>query len=142
MPHNPVLDSPLSNGSISPSLPSPIPARSSLSPERNATLLARAKDITAGRLRPDPLPDWPGADAQLQRDFGDKVPPPTAEAVRDIKENWSLDYNFRGQGIVSYRMDNGILAILGVGDDEILLILRGLSDSERQNVVVLSTEPY
>ena len=142
MPHNPVLDSPLPNGSISPSHPSPIPTRGSLSPERSAALLARARDIIAGRLRPDPLPDWPGADARLQADFGDKIPPPTVEAVRAIKEDWSLEYNYPGQGIVTYRMDNGILAVLGAGDEEILLLLRGLSIQERSNVVVLPNDPF
>jgi len=107
-----------------------------------AALLARARDIIAGRLRPDPLPDWPGADARLHADFGDKVPPPTAEAIRRIKEEWSLDFNCRGHGVVSYRMDNGNLAILGVGDEEILLILRGLSDQELSNVVVIPNDPF
>ena len=142
MPHNPVLDSPMSNVSISPSLPSPIPALSGLSPERSAALLARAKDIIAGRIHPDPLSDWPGADARLQADFGDKIPPPTAEAVRAIKEDWSLEYNYRGKPVICYRMDNGVLAVLGEGDEEILSILTGLSDNERHDTIVLDTHPF
>ena len=142
MPHNPVLDSPLTNGSISPSLPSPVPARSGLSPERSAALLARAKDIIAGRLRPDPLPDPQGADEYLQREFGDKVPPPTPEAVRRIKEEWALQLKYNGESIMGFTMPNGSLAVLGSGLDEIRALLAGLSDSERRNAFVRDTNPY
>jgi len=139
MPHNPVLDSPLTNGSISPSLPSPVSARSGLSPERSEALLARAKDIIAGRLRPDPLPDTPGADEYLQKEFGDKIPPPTPEAIRWIKEEWSLQLKYQGESIVSFTMSDGRLAVLGAGLDEIRALLRGLSDSERPTVIVRDT---
>jgi len=142
MPHNPVLDSPLTNGSISPSLPSPIPARSGLSPERSAALLARAKDILAGRLRPDPLPGPLWADERLQRDFGDKSPPPTPEAIRRIKEDWALQSQYRGDAVACFTMADGNLAVLAVGLSEIRELLSGLSDNEDSRVVILDTDPF
>jgi len=141
MPHNPVLDSPLTNGSISPSLPSPIPARSGLSAERSAALLARAKDIIAGRLIPDPLPESPGIREFLHREFGDKVPPPTHEAIRQIIEHDSIQRLARGRLIAYSTIADGRKVVLAMGEDEIFYLLAELSDDEDARVIVSDTDP-
>ena len=141
MSHSSILEAPVAIGSQPNLCVGPASKEGEISAESRAALLARAKDIIAGRLRPDPLPDPPGADEYLQREFGDKVPPPTPEAVRRIKEEWALQLKYNGEGIVYFRSEDGSMAVLGSGDDEILALLRGLSDTDRRKVIVRDTDP-
>ena len=77
----------------------------------------------------------------MQREFVGYEPPPTAQAIRDITDRWALVATYQGEPIATYRTADGDIAVLGVGEDEIRALLRGLDHHERSNVVVEDTDP-
>lgn len=112
-----------------------------LTPEAREALLARARDVIHGRVRPPTLEPPAATLAAFHREFAGYNPPPTAEAIRDFSERWALDATYRGESVVAFRIKDGDLAVLGVGDAEISAILRGLEHDDRSDVVVMDTEP-
>ncbi len=52
--------------------------------------IAWAKDVIAGRIVPSAMPLRADVVAHLKKEFGDRNPPPTPEAVRRISDETSL----------------------------------------------------
>ncbi len=112
-----------------------------LSAEAKAALLARARDVISGRVVPPKMEAPPGRLEAFHKEFAGYDPPPTQEAIRFLTERWHLDYTYAGVSVVCCRTGNGDLAVVGVGEDEIVALLRGLDDEDRSKVVVMDTEP-
>ena len=110
-----------------------------LTPEAKAALVARAKDVIAGRIPPPPIIAPLAVEEFMQREYANYDPPPTAAALRDIREDLSLQAIYAGVPVACFTMPGGFLAVLGVGEQEIWAILKGLSDQEQSKVVVMPT---
>ena len=141
MSHSSVLDLPVAIGSPPNVCAGSASKEDELPPERKAALLARAQDIIAGRLIPEPLPESPAIREFLHREFGDKVPPPTPEAIRQIIEHDSIQRLGRGRLIAYCTIADGRKVVLAMGEDEIFYLLDELSDDEDARVIVSDTDP-
>jgi hypothetical protein len=116
------------------------PKDGTLTPAAKEALLARARDIIAGRVKPPRMEAPPGRLEAFHKEFAGYDPPPTEEAIRFFTEQWHLDYTYRGKSVVCCRTSEGDLAVLGVGEEEIVAILLGLDDEEQSKVVVMDTQ--
>ena len=103
-------------------------------------LLARARDILAGRIVPPPIKPPPGLLESLDREFGWRVPPPTPEAIRFLCDEAGLDYKYRGEIVAVCKSADGGQAVLAVGEHELRTLLDGLTDDERSRVCTVVTE--
>jgi hypothetical protein len=110
-----------------------------LTPESIDRLVARAKDIIAGRVRPPALVVPPEIEELLRREFAGFNPPPTPEAIRYITDRLSLEAHYKGQPVACFTTTEGIQAVLAVGEREIWPLLEGLSDEEEAKVVITDT---
>jgi len=103
-------------------------------------LVARAKDIIAGRIPPDPIPVPSIVVEFLDEEFRRFHPQPTAEARRFLTEDLSLQAIYKGTPIASIRMSDRSLAVLAVGEDEIRTLLTHLNNDENADVVIRDTD--
>lgn len=108
-----------------------------LSTEARDALVARARDIIAGRMPPPELGSTPEIDAHMQREYGHLEPPPTTEALRFLKNQLLLDAHHSGQVVACLLLDNDELAVLAVGQHEVQALLQSLSDEQGSKVVVV-----
>ncbi len=104
-------------------------------------LLARARDIIAGRIVPPPMEDA-AFDAFMANEFTGYDPPPTAEAIRYLRERQSLPKIYRGEPVLCFTTAAGDMAVVAVGERDIYFLLRELPDHERCRVIVRDTEPW
>jgi hypothetical protein len=102
----------------------------------DAELLARARGIIAGSIVPPPMED-PEFDAIMAEEFAGYDPPPTAEAIRYLRENQCLPKIYGGEPVLCFTM-----AVVAVGERDIYFLLRELPDHERCRVVVRDTLPW
>lgn len=110
-----------------------------LTPEQKDALIARAKDIIAGRVRPSALVIPPEIERLLQRDFEGFDPPPAPEAIRNISERLSLEAHYQGQPVVCFTTTDGVLTVLAVGEREIRELYQELSHDEKAKVIITDT---
>jgi len=103
-------------------------------------LVARAKDIIAGRIPPDPIPVPSIVVEFLDEEFRRFHPQPTAEARRFLTEDLSLQAIYKGTPIACQMLPGDKYTVLAVGNREIEVLLRGLSSSESTKVIVLDME--
>ena len=108
-------------------------------PERHAALIARAKDILAGRIQPEPLAIPQAITDHLQREFGDKVPPPTPAALKYITDRLSLEAHYQGQPVVCHTTPDGTQVVLACGEDEIRALYAVLTPEEGARVMISDT---
>lgn len=99
-------------------------------------VVARARDVIAGRVRPPELVTPPDVEAFLRREFADKQPPPTPEAIRLLTEHLTLQAEYADCPVVVFKTADGSLTVLAVGECEIRALLDGLSPEEKSKVMV------
>lgn len=107
----------------------------------DAELLARARDIIAGRIVPPPMED-PAFDASMAKEFAGYEPPPTANAIRFLRERQCLERLYRGQPVLIFETASGDNVVIATGERDILFLLRSLPAGERCRVVVEDTEGW
>ena len=77
-------------------------------------VVARARDILAGRLVPPPLTLSPERKAVLDRLIHEHVTP-TPEAYQFHYEDWAFNEHFDGTVVLYTRLPDGKIAVLGSG---------------------------
>jgi hypothetical protein len=117
----------------------PIANENDLTPEKIDTLVARAKDIIAGRVRPEALALTPEIEKFLKRESEKWNPPPTPEAIRFISDRLSLEAHYKGEPVALFTTADGIQAVLAVGEREICTLLERLSMEEEAKVLISDT---
>lgn len=105
-------------------------------PVRDADVVARAREVIAGRVRPPVLATPPDVEAFLRREFADKEPPPTPEAIRRLTEHLTLQAKYADCPVAVFTNADGSLAVVAVGESEIRALLDGLSPEEKSKVMV------
>jgi hypothetical protein len=110
-----------------------------LSPETAAGLIARAKDVLAGRVQPAVLVVPPQVEQFLQRELGEGKRRPTAEALRRITDRLCLEAHYGGRPVACTTTQAGTLAVLASGERQVEAVLRGLSEEEKPKVVIIDT---
>ena len=110
-----------------------------LAPEVKAALVAEAKDILAGRVRPPAMAATPDVLKWLDREFEGFEPPATPDAIRRIAERVHLVATYAGRPVACGTTADGFLVVLASGEHEIEALLDGLSDAERSKVVIMDT---
>jgi hypothetical protein len=122
---------------------SPPTAESPLSPEKKDALIARAKDVIAGRIPPQALIVPPEVELFMKREFAEEFawrePPPTPKAVRHITEQLSLQAHYKGKAVACFTNPDGSLAVLAAGEKEIWALLEDLTEEERVKVLIMDT---
>ena len=108
-------------------------------PSADAELLAYARDIIAGRIVPPAMED-PEFDALMAKEFAGYEPPPTATAIRFLRERQCLERLYRGQPVLTFKTGSGDKVVIVSGERDIFFLLRTLPDHERARVVVEDTE--
>ena len=111
-------------------MPATLPVPDATDARPLSPLVARALDILRGKLVPPPLPVPDFVEPEIQRLLGDKVPPPTERALREIREEWSLQHLHGGDVIVTTRV-NGYVVILAAGEDEVREVMQELPYPEK-----------
>ena len=109
-------------------------APAALTPEQ----IAYAKAVIAGRVTPAPL-ECPAVVEDMRVRFKDMVPPPTAAAVRYQVDHAAIHKLGAGELVAYTELPEGYLAVLVVGSDEALALLRELTPEERSKMVITDT---
>jgi hypothetical protein len=117
----------------------PTPKEGDLTPEMKDALIARAKEIIAGRIRPSAMVVPPEVEKFLQREIAGFDPPPTPKAIRHITEQLCLQAIYRGEPVACFTTADGMLTVLASGENEIWTLLQELSEDERVKVVITDT---
>ncbi len=107
----------------------------------DAELLARTRDIIAGRIVPPAMED-PEFDDLMAKEFAGYEPPPTADAIRYLRERQCLEKLYRGQPVLTFKTGSGDKVVIVSGERDIFFLLRTLPIHERARVVVEDTEGW
>lgn len=107
-----------------------------LTQEAKTALVTRAKDVIAGRT-PPPLFLVPvEVEEFVQKEIARFPALPTAEAIRHIREQLSLQAVYKGNSVVTLTLPDGSLCVLGAGEQEIRALFDGLSAEERDRILI------
>jgi hypothetical protein len=110
--------------------------------ESSDAMIARAKEIIAGRLQPPPFVAPKLLLDHFEREFRDKNPPPMREALDAIIDRHCIDTIYSGKLVAYTTMKSGRLTVLATGLDDIEKLFKALVGKERLEVVVTDTETY
>jgi hypothetical protein len=111
-----------------------IPAH--LPPERRDQIVARAKEIIAGRRPADPMVEAAGVETFLRHE-ADRFPAPLDPAARRrIADALNLQAHYGGLPVACFTTAEGVLAVLAAGESEVDALFQGLGAEEAARVVV------
>jgi predicted metal-binding protein len=72
----------------------------------------------------------------LEQELKDCRPPATAEAIRRITDELNLQARYGGRAVACFTTNDGTLAVLAVGEQEVRALFGGLTAAEAANVVI------
>ena len=99
-------------------------------------VVARARDIIAGRDPGPALPDQSRLRARLDREFGHRVPPPTPEAIAyQLNQNAIVEYG-GGRLLLVYVAPDGLMTPLAAGDEEPFAVYHALPAADRAKTCI------
>lgn len=105
---------------------------------QSGVLVARARDIIAGRVVPPALVPPPEVVAFLERESA--TAPASPAALRHLTSQLTLQTRYAGRAIACFVPPGGEPVVLAVGDTEIEELLRALTEEEGARVVVYGAE--
>jgi hypothetical protein len=107
-------------------------------PPATGALVARARDIIAGRVVPPALVPPPEVVAFLESERASA--PASPAALRHLTSQLTLQVRYAGRAIACFVPPGGEPVVLAVGDTEIEELLRALTEAEGARVVVYGAE--
>ncbi len=105
-------------------------------------VVARAKGIIAGRIRPEPIVPPPEVVEFLRKEMTGRDPAPTPEFLRFFTDRLNLEAIYKGEPVLCHTTADQVQTVLAVGQPEIFAVLDALTDHEQSRVIVLDTLSY
>jgi len=104
--------------------------------EPMADLIARAKAIIAGQIPPPEVETPTFITELLRKEFARCEPPPTAEAIRMLENDMTIQHVYGTTAILYLCLAGHCRSVLVAGSSQILAVLAELTDEESAKIVV------
>ncbi len=100
-----------------------------------ADMIARAKAILAGRLKPEPMVTPPEVAAFIESEKARFAEPLDPDVIQHMTDALNLQHYYPDRTIARYTTPEGVLVVLADGMENYLTLIGALSYEERRRVL-------